>query len=1434
MFCAEAAAQVTTSRIVFADSNSSTKVTVNAQTGASSSYQIAFPFTNISQGGTMLCFNKSGAQVGGEWVGPGNNGEWMTSLGGVPAWQLHQVWSLAGNSIPAAGTGSGESFVGTTNAKAFILGTVATQPLRFLTNNAEQVSLGSAGDVGIGLAGGAASQRLQLQGNVLLSNAGTASEFRLAEPSGSGTNYTAFRAGIQGRDITYTLPTALPTAANYPVTSDTSGMLSWTSSSSLPSSDSVWKTTGNSATDTGTNFVGTTDYSIYGYNMNFRINNLNTVVYEHSQSSPNITAGRYYENQSNRGNFIDYQTGRGNVIAGGGDLYGGHPTFGGGNRIGIGANFSTISGGISNSISVNLHDATIMGGFFNVVTGYALNVTMPDTVGSTIMGGHANSISMNMANVLGGGDSHMVVDGFQRYSYYNGTFSGKRNISHRTITSIVGGGYLQYLVGYGIIGNTSLGGPLASSVIAGGYNNILQGGITEGHVIMGGSTNTINVAIASTISRFGGLCIGGGHNNLFQTFDNSYTPAISASTISGGGEHYMPPILQYGTISGGYQNQLISLLGFQGIANFSAIPGGQYVTVSLKGTFAFSGQSSTPAVVLQPSSTSIGAFTRTAAAFTDVNLLLGNVDGTARELVFAEPNTSKTYTGTHFTSFRAQAQTADINYTLPAARGTGGSNYVFADLSGTGALSWPTAASVATNGAWSLTGNPITSGGVGGQFIGTTAGNSQPFVLATNGTERMRITSTGAIVTQHDTAIGIRMNNTATSSTASTTKRGLEILSTGVWDGAASTNIGLRSTVTGGTTNIAARFLSAPMESEQQINLTGTAWNGGFGTYVGSSGSNGIAFAATSATPQSILFFTGNNGAAERMRVSASGGIGIGVTAPSSPLEVAGTGTVVADATAMRVQTTATSGTSSIIKTGLDLQSTGTWNGTNATNIGLNVDLSGGTVNYPALFAGGRVGIGYTHTVTPAEDWLMLNTQSGGKTASFTATQVQNSATSSSDGIIKIGLDIASTGTWDGTSARNIGLRSSVSGGATNIAAQFLGGNITTNSRVIFTGTPWNGATGVFVGTTTSQPLVVATTNATAQPIQFFTGANGANERMRIAETGEVGIGITNPSWALDVLGDGAKTTAFTAARVNNSTTTATASIDKIGLDIQSTGTWDDGNAATVENNVGLSVAATSGQNNYDGVFTGGSVGVGTTTPGTRLSVAESGARVIAVNRTGSDGVLMEFFRSGTSVGDITVATGTVSYNAFTGSHYAIADRPIEKGTLVSMTGNNQNASGLPSSEIIYGIAPTSKANDPAVLGAYLSVREPEQASSKNNPSLVMAVGNGEMWVTNLGGDIHAGDYLISSSVPGCAMRDAGMFDTSYVVARAAENIDWDAVENDPALDGAKRKKISVFFESFVKMNNRVLKYQALDLAQKIKTQQVRIKKLQEYVSRIR
>jgi hypothetical protein len=73
-----------------------------------------------------------------------------------------------------------------------------------------------------------------------------------------------------------------------------------------------------------------------------------------------------------------------------------------------------------------------------------------------------------------------------------------------------------------------------------------------------------------------------------------------------------------------------------------------------------------------------------------------------------------------------------------------------------------------------------------------------------------------------------------------------------------------------------------------------------------------------------------------------------------------------------------------------------------------------------------------------------------------------------------------------------------------------LAGNSTTDA--------WNGTSGTRLGTTSAQPLVLATTNATAQDIRFFTGANGANERMRITSGGNVGIGTTDPG-ALGAVG---------------------------------------------------------------------------------------------------------------------------------------------------------------------------------------------------------------------------------------------------------------------------------------------------------------------------
>jgi hypothetical protein len=86
-----------------------------------------------------------------------------------------------------------------------------------------------------------------------------------------------------------------------------------------------------------------------------------------------------------------------------------------------------------------------------------------------------------------------------------------------------------------------------------------------------------------------------------------------------------------------------------------------------------------------------------------------------------------------------------------------------------------------------------------------------------------------------------------------------------------------------------------------------------------------------------------------------------------------------------------------------------------------------------------------------------------------------------------------------------------------------------------------------------------------------------------------------------------------------------------------------------------------------------------------------------------------------------------------------------------------------------------------------------------DNPRLVAAVGNGELWVVDLGaGDIAPGDYLISSDVPGCAMKDdLAKFPLGHVIARAADRIRWNDVPADER--NVRRARASVLFGGFVR-----------------------------------
>jgi len=364
------------------------------------------------------------------------------------------------------------------------------QPLKVALGTTELMRVTTAGDVGIGTATPAARLHVH-DGHVAITNSDDAArELRLYEPSGSGMNYTAFRAQAQGADITYTLPASLTPTTTVEagiLQTDASGNLSWLDPSALVAG-TAWSLTGNSGTNPATNFLGTTD----AQPLVIRVDNQETFRF----NAPDGSAPGW------------------SIQRGGGDTRGLHAVDlqsarAAATQVASG-DYSVISGGVENTASGEV--STVSGGYLNTAGGFGSVISggtqnVASNLWSTVGGGAENTASGEYSTI--GGGYLNLADGF------GGTVGGGWENRARTDFTTVGGG----------VQNTAEGDV---STVGGGDNNSARGNFST---VGGGRQNTASGAYAT---------VGGGRQNTasgdYATVGGGYlnVASDSLSAIPGG------------------------------------------------------------------------------------------------------------------------------------------------------------------------------------------------------------------------------------------------------------------------------------------------------------------------------------------------------------------------------------------------------------------------------------------------------------------------------------------------------------------------------------------------------------------------------------------------------------------------------------------------------------------------------------------------------------------------------------------------------------------------------------------------------------------------------------------------------------------------------------------------------------------------------------
>ncbi|MBS1912777.1 MAG: tail fiber domain-containing protein [Bacteroidetes bacterium] len=702
----------------------STNSTVSG--GTSNTISTSSSNSTVSGGST----NSIGSSSGNATISGGQSNAISTSSGNAT------ISGGTSNTVSASlGTISG----GTSNTVSASLGTVSggqsnvVSGARSTIAGGRGLTLSGTGSFGfLGANTGTndmqvATNNVAVLGNTALwlaNNNNTASQARFYEPYAtagafpSTANYSSFQAQAQTADINYVLPDTAGIAGDVlkvKTVAGTTVTLDWATDNT---GSTAWGLTGNAGTTPGTNFVGTTDDQAIEFHVGDGVSSGTdgrgrVMRFEPNATSANIIGG--YRTNSAAAGVVCATISGGGTNGGANSISSNYGTIGGGNRNTIAASSinSTIAGGVSNSVGSSTGNGTIGGGLGNAITsgdhttiaGGFNNKINTGSFGCTISGGTNNSLSSHTSVVSGGNGN--VLGTSSQFSVIGG--GSNNNIGNSSFESLIGGGTVDTIEAsapYSTIGGGTTNAIRTSatkSTIGGGYDNEIGTG-SDRATIGGGEQNKINAGAYRTT-------IGGGMQNVIdvggrwstigggeQNYSNALSSTLAGGThdtietnaqnsfIGGGDMNAVRSAAQYAIITGGRNNQISSNASYAAIgggqynvvgAQYSAIAGGRGLTLSGSGSFGFLGANT--------GANDMSISTNNVAVLGNTNLWLANNNNTASQIRFYEPNaTTGAFPGTaHYTAFVAQAQGADIAYTLPAAAGGVGDQLTISAIAGT-------------------------------------------------------------------------------------------------------------------------------------------------------------------------------------------------------------------------------------------------------------------------------------------------------------------------------------------------------------------------------------------------------------------------------------------------------------------------------------------------------------------------------------------------------------------------------------------------------------------------------------------------------------------------------------------------------------------------------------------------------------------------------